>query len=50
MKKKCKALKVIVSVIALICVLTFVGNVACMKVIVNKIDTFPESGCEKFEF
>lgn len=50
MKKKCKVLKVIVSVIALISVLTFVGNVACMKVIVNKIDTFPGSGCEKFEF
>lgn len=50
MKKKCKVLKIIVSVIALICVLTFVGNVACMKVIVNKIDTFPGSGCEKFEF
>ncbi len=50
MRKKCKTLKIIVSVIALLCVMIFAGNVACMKVMINKIDTFPESGCEKFEF
>ena len=50
MKKLRKFLKAFISVIAAIAILTFVGNVACMKVITDKIDTFPESGCEKFEF
>ncbi len=50
MKKKCKALKIILSVIALLCVMGFVANVACMKTMLSKIETFPGSGCEKFEF
>lgn len=50
MKKLRKFLKVFISVIVAIAILTFVGNVACMKVISDKIDTFPGSGCEKFEF
>ena len=50
MRKKCKVLIAIVSVVVLISVLTFAGNVACMKVMFDKIETFPGSGCEKFEF
>ena len=50
MRKKNKAFKIIALVLALVCVLTFVGNVACMKLMLDKIETFPESGCEKFEF
>ncbi len=50
MKKKFKVLKIIVSAILLICVLTIAANVACMKTMMSKIETFPESGSEKFEF
>lgn len=50
MKKKFKVLKIIISAVAMICVLAFAANVACMRIMLNKVETFTESGCEKFEF
>lgn len=50
MKKKNKVILIIISIILAIAVLTLAANAACMKIMTDKIKTFPESGCEKFEF
>ncbi len=50
MKKKFKVLKIIVAVIAFICVATVIANLVCMRSILSKIDTFENSGIEKLEF
>ena len=49
MKKK-KVLKFLVSAIALIAVMTFAANLACLKIMLNKIEAFPENVGDEFEF
>ncbi len=50
MKKKTKVLKIILCVIAFVCVATVIANTLCMKQMIKNAESFPESGCKKITF
>lgn len=50
MKKKFKILKIIICAVLAIALVSVAANVACMKVMNNKIEEFSSAGSEKLEF